>query len=248
VFTAADRDRTRQYVIDMARGDGRIVAGAELGSAVAGLADRWSDLDLTFALAAGVEPFAVLDSWAGQLANEHGAVQLFDLQSVATTYRVFLFPNNLQVDVSVTPLAIAQMGPKFRMLFGDAVESVQAPELNPREVFGLAVHHVLRTRVCIERHRYWAALYALGELRNETLTLACLTRGLAPRYARAVDELPEGVLEMAADTVARSVEPSELLRALTHGVELLLSVASGPIADAAVLAPQLYELTRAELR
>jgi len=247
VFTVEERERVREHVIAMARHDPRIVAGAELGSAVAGLADRWSDLDLTFAVADGVPIDSVLDDWAARLATDVGAVQLFDLVSVATTYRVFLLPSNLQVDVSVTPGAIAQMGPKFRLLFGDAVNEVRSPPLVAQEVFGLAVHHALRTRVCIERARWFAALYSLGELRNETLSLACLGRGLAAKYARAVDELPDTLLSVATRSVARSLERDELLRALGHGIDLLLTVAAERD-DLPDMTANLHMLTQPDLR
>jgi hypothetical protein len=51
-----------------------------------------------------------------RLERDGGAVRLFDLQSLDTTYRVFLFPDSLLVDLSFTAGAVAQSGPKFNML------------------------------------------------------------------------------------------------------------------------------------
>src|SRR5206468_2343587 len=81
--------------------------------------------------------------------------------------------------------------------------------------------HALRSRFGIERGRLWSAHYYIGELRNETLSLACLNRGLPARYARGFDALPAAVLKDAATASPRSLEPTELRRALNCGIALL---------------------------
>ena len=231
MFTVEERERVRAALIEFARQDARVIAGAEVGSLTgpAGAAgvggDRWSDLDLTFGLAAGVEPRALLDDWAAVLAAEWDAVALFDLTSVATLYRVFLFPGNLQVDLSATAGGVARMGPKFQLLFGDAVRDDSPPRLEAGEIFGLCVHHALRSRVCIERGRLWTAQFSISELRHETLALAAAARGLPTRYGRAFHELPDDLVGRAADTLVRSINTVELNRALAAAIELLLDVA-----------------------
>jgi hypothetical protein len=231
MFTVEDRNRVRAALIEFAQQDERVVAGAEVGSltGAAGAAsvggDRWSDLDLTFGLAPGVEPRALLDDWTAHLAEKWDAVALFDLGSVATLYRVFLFPGNLQVDLSATPGGVARMGPKFRLLFGDAVRDDSPPRVEAGEIFGLCVHHALRSRVCIERGRLWTAEFSISELRHETLALAAASRGLPTRYGRAYHELPDALVGRAAETLVRSVDVGELNRALTAAIGLLLDVA-----------------------
>jgi hypothetical protein len=254
MFTVEERGEVRAALIELARSDARVVAGAEVGSLsgaveAAGLGDRWSDLDLTFGLEPGVSPVDVLDDWAGALAERWGAVRLFDLQSVDTLYRVFLFPGWLQVDLSATPGGVSQMGPKFRMLFGDAVRRDVAPKPVGSELYGLCVHHALRTRVSIERGRMWAAEFWIGELRHEALALASVLRGLPARYARSFHELPEPMMELAAASLVGSVERDELLRALAAAVELLVRVAADlEVGDEAVMpADRLRVLARADL-
>jgi len=43
----------RERLLELARADPRVVAGAAVGGTVTGASDRWSDLDLTFAIAEG---------------------------------------------------------------------------------------------------------------------------------------------------------------------------------------------------
>jgi len=56
VFNIEDRNRLRDWVVDMASSDPRVVAGALLGSLALDEGDRWSDLDIMFAVAAPPEP------------------------------------------------------------------------------------------------------------------------------------------------------------------------------------------------
>jgi len=210
----------------MARIDPRVIAAAEVGSLTETTGDEWSDLDLTFGVAPRPDVSVVLRDWTAQLEREHGAVRLFDLQSLETTYRVFLFPGGLQVDLSFTGGAVAQTGPKFKPLFGTAVKRYALPQVDLRDVFGLCVHHALRARVGVERGKVWSAQYYVHELRHETLSLACLRRDLPARYARGFDDLPRELLEDAVQTLPRSLEPNELLRALGCAIQLLITEAA----------------------
>jgi hypothetical protein len=226
LFTVEQRDRVRTALIDMARADERIIAGAEVGSMTQTTGDRWSDLDLTLGVAPAHTVDEVLRDWTANLERDHDAVRLFDLQAGPTVYRVFLFPGGLQVDLSLTPEAAAQTGPQFNLLFGDHVEQYPVAQLDPNDVFGLCVHHALRARIGIERSRLWSAQFYVHELRHETLSLACLQRGLNARYARGFDALPFDVLEQAKPTLPSSLAPAELQRALTAAIEMLINEAA----------------------
>jgi hypothetical protein len=241
MFSVEERERLAHDLVEMARADVRILGAAQVGSLTLSAGDRWSDLDLTFGLMPGYAVDEVLREWTERLERERGAVRLFDLQSLDTTYRVFLFPGGLQVDVSFTPGAVAQTGPKFALLFGTIVKQYDVPPLDPLEVFGLCVHHALRARVGVERDRLWSAQYYVHELRHETLSLACLRRDLPARYARGFDELPRDVLERAALSLPQSLAPSELLRALRSAIGLLVAEAAD-IETLPLVIPTLDEL------
>ena len=79
MFTVEFRDRVRRHALAMAAADPRVVAGAVVGSMALAEGDRWSDLDLTFAVADEAPLKKVLDEWTRQLVAEFDAVQLFDL-------------------------------------------------------------------------------------------------------------------------------------------------------------------------
>src|SRR2546426_560451 len=120
VFTVEQRDALRKHMLQLAEEDERVVAGAAVGSLAVNGGDRFSDLDLTFGIADDVPATEVLDDWTRTLIGERDAVHLADLERGPTTYRVFLLPDALQFDLSMTPAAqFRPAGPRFRLLFGE---------------------------------------------------------------------------------------------------------------------------------
>jgi hypothetical protein len=223
MFTIHDRDRVRDYVLQLAASDARVVAGAVVGSLALSEGDRWSDLDLTFGVDDQIPVLDVLEDWTGKLVAEFEAAHLFDLPSGASIYRVFLLPGCLQFDLSFTPASrFGASGPKFKLLFGNAVERSYTPPPIADELFGYAVHHVLRARFCIERGRYWQAEYWISSTRDHALSLACRRRGLNAYYGRGFDDLPAEVREPFKSTLVTSLERDELMRALRSTIERLL--------------------------
>ncbi|MGZ3680996.1 MAG: hypothetical protein ACXVDI_20750 [Ktedonobacterales bacterium] len=248
MFSVEDRNRVRDRVLALASSDPRVVAGAVVGSLALHEGDRWSDLDLTFAVVDSVPVLGVLNDWTRTLVDEFNAVHLFDLPAGASIYRVFMLPGCLQFDLSFTPAAaFGATGPKFRLLFGEAVAKPYRPAPSPHELFGYAVHHALRARFCIERGRVWQAEYWLSAVRDYALHLACLRRDLPAREGRGFDDLPADVLDAFQGALVRSVDPDELLRALGVAVAGLLREAA-QVAQLREIAtniePQLRELTR----
>jgi hypothetical protein len=246
MFSMSDRDRIRDRVLQLAASDARVVAGAVVGSLALSEGDRWSDLDLTFAVADNLPMLEVLEDWTRRLVVEFGAAHLFDLPSGASIYRVFLLPGCLQFDLSFTPASkFGANGPKFRMLFGNSVEKPYAQPPSAHELFGYAVHHALRARFCIERGRYWQAEYWVSGTRDYALSLACRRRGLPANEGRGYDELPAGVRNAFTSALATSLERDELLRALGCAIEALLREADEVHELAAKVEPQLRTLTGA---
>ncbi len=223
MFSISDRDRVRDHVLQLAAADARVVAGAVVGSLALDEGDRWSDLDLTFAVADHLPVADVLADWTRDLVETFDVVELFDLPSGTTIYRVFLLPGCLQFDLSFTPASqFGPRSPKFRLLFGSSVEKPFTPPPPARELFGDGVHHALRARFCIERGRYWQAEYWISGVRDYALSLACRRRGLPAHYGRGFDELPADVRDLFLKALVTSLEREALLRALGCAVEGLL--------------------------
>jgi len=185
VFTVEQRDALRERVLRLAKEDERVVAGAAVGSLAVGDGDRFSDLDLTFGIADHVAVTEVLDDWTTTLIDELGALQLADLVRDPTIYRVFLLPDALQFDLSMTPAAhFRPAGPRFRLLFGETAAGEPEVPRQPgglfiptpavaADIFGWGVIYALHARACIERGRVWQAEHYVGAVRDHGLSLAC---------------------------------------------------------------------------
>ena len=243
MFTVQDRERLRERVLQMAASDERVVAGAVVGSLALGPGDRWSDLDLTFAVSDSVPVSEVLEDWSRAIISEFGAAQLFDLPSGPSIYRVFLLPGCLQFDLSFTPASkFGATSPKFRLLFGEAVGRAPLAAPPAREMFGYAVHHAVRARFCLERGRAWQAEYWISATRDQALSLACLRRGLPAREGRGFDELPMETRDAFQSALVGSLEAGELLRALSAVISLLLQESTDVRELAGQVEPWLREL------
>ena len=260
VFTVDQRDALRARMLQVAEEDERVVAGAAVGSLAVGSGDRFSDLDLTFGIADTSSVADVLADWTHTLAEERGAIRLADLEVGPTIYRVFLLPDALQFDLSMTPARdFRPAGPRFQLLFGEtAAEEPDAPARPPgalsiptpaiaEVIFGWAVIYALHARACIERGRVWQAEHYVGTVRDHALALACLSRGLVAVQARAYDDLPPETLARFDGTHVASHRPEALRHALAASVTALVDTAAeADLPHADVVADRLSEIAAME--
>src|SRR4051794_33827414 len=245
VFTVEPRDALRERVLRLAEADERAVAGAAVGSLALGGGDRYSDLDLTFAIADDGPIADVLDDWTRTLIDELDAVHLVDLGRGPTTYRVFLLPDALQFDLSLTPAAqFLPAGPRFRLLFGETSGDAELPQpAAATDLFGWGVVYALHTRSCIERGRLWQAEHYAGAVRDHALSLACLRHGLPAVQARGYDDLPAEMLTRFEGTHVVSLDTDALRRALAASVDALVREgAEARLPHADTVAQRLAEL------
>ena len=241
MFTPEERERIRDRVFELARSDARVSGGALTGSAVAGTADRWSDVDTSFGIAEGQDLEAVLADWTAELDREFGVVHHWDLRVPPTIYRVLLMPGGLELNVVVTPAAeFGAHGPNFRLLFG---ESVEHPPERPPDVgllIGWSWVYALSARTAIERGQLWKAENYVSAVRDHALALACVRHGEPHTYGRGFDRLPADVLALYEDALVQSADTAELRRALAVATERFL----GEVAE---VEPELAERLRPPL-
>jgi hypothetical protein len=246
VFTVGQRDELRERVLRLARDDERVVAGAAVGSLAVDRGDHLSDLDLTFGVADGVPLAEVLDDWTRILADEREAVHLTDLERSPTIYRVFLLPEALQFDLSVTPAArFRPGGPRFRLLFGETAAGEPRFPSPPhaKDLFGWGVIYALHARACIERGRLWQAEHYVGAVRDHALSLACLREGVTAVQARGYDDLSPEALARFGGTHVVAVEAGALRPALAASVRALVREGSqARLPHAEIVAKRLTEL------
>jgi hypothetical protein len=227
MFTIEARDELRDRVLEIARADRRVVAAAEVGSLALGGGDRWSDIDLTFGVDDTVDVANVLDDWTATFVEELDGIELFDLAVGSSIYRVFMFPECLQLDVSVTFASeFRPRSPKFRLIYGQA-GAMQVPD--PPAAAGLlgwAVLYARHARVCLERGLWWQSEHCISSMRQHALSFACRRRDLPADYGRGVDRLPVDVRDRFASSLVVAYEPQALKQALKGCVAALSAEAA----------------------
>lgn len=221
MFTVEERERVRARLLELARADDGITAAAVTGSEATGESDRWSDVDLAFAVRGDLA--RAIERWTDRLHGDLGALHHWDLPFGATVYRVFLLPSGLEVDLAFCPEAeFGARGPAWRTVFGAGGGVVPPPPPERDGLVGLAWHHVLHARACIERGRPWQAVHWLAGAREQVLALACLRLGQPVRHARGADRLPAEATHALRATLVASLDEAELRRAVAAAAAALL--------------------------
>ncbi len=226
VFSLGQRRELRESLVAAGRADERIRAAAVVGSAAAHREDEWSDIDLAFRLAPGLEPAAVADAWTPRMYDDHGAVDHLDVCSGSTLFRVFLLSSSMQVDLSFWPWErFAATGDSFRLLFGEANRPRASRLPAPRALIGMGWLYALHARSSIARSRNLQALYMVDGVRDQVVSLACLRHGLPADQGRGVDDLPPDVIETIAATLVPGLRRSDLSEALSKALTALIDEA-----------------------
>jgi hypothetical protein len=243
VFTERERDEVRDRLLDLARADPAVAGAAVTGSHATGAADQWSDIDLALGISGSLE--AAISRWTQRLYSQFGAVHHWDRPAGPSVYRVFLLPDWLEADIGFMPAdAFGASGPSWRLVFGQAASPASPTPPDKRTLAGLAWHHALHARICVERDRRWQAEYWIGAIRAELLALACLRRGYPSPHAKGAHLLAPSDTAALEATLVRSLDRAELKRAL--GAALVALAAEFELTDpdlARRLTPMLAELT-----
>jgi hypothetical protein len=168
---------------------------------------------------------------------------------------VFVLPESLQLDLSMTPAAqFRPAGPRFRLLFGETAPAEQpapaavgslfiATPAVDADVFGWGVIYALHARACIERGRVLQAEHYVGAVRDHALSLACLREGVTAVQARGYDDLSAETRAEFDGTHVGRLEPEALRFALRASVRALLREGErGEVPNADVVAERLDEL------
>jgi hypothetical protein len=225
VFTAEARDRLRDGLLERAARDPFISGAAITGSASEGRDDRWSDIDLAFAVADAAALPDVLADWTVHMYERHLALHHYDVTWGAWIYRVFFLPGTLRVDLAFVPASeFRALAPTFRLVFGTSNEPRHSPAqaADAAGLIGLAWLYAIHARTCIARGKLWQAEYMIGALRDTALAMACIRHGLPSVHGRGIDLLPEDMLAGFEGSLVRRLEPDELSRAFQAAIRGLL--------------------------
>jgi predicted nucleotidyltransferase len=207
LYTPEDRDEVAKRILVLLREDERIEQAELSGSGTTGYVDRWSDVDIVVIAAEGVDHRKLADAWTARMYELLPVVHDFRVSFGEDHVRGLLLDNFLEVDLGFQ----ASREPREEGWTGLGVE--------PDREAGFAWHDVLHAVVAIRRGRPWRAHYYLGLLRWRTLSLA----GADMSEYKGVDDLRPELLEALTETLPRSLEAAELIRATRLVVPLFFA-------------------------
>jgi hypothetical protein len=214
IFTPEERGQLRSDLLNYARADARISAGAITGSAATGQENRWSDIDLAFGVGDALALPDVLSDWTALMYDRHRALHHHDVKAGAWIYRVFFLASTLQVDLAFVPDSeFRALAPSFRLMFGKENEPQHASPQLASEIVGWGWLYALHARSSIARRKLWQAEYMISGVRDHVLALACIRHGLPSVHGRGIDRLPSDVLGGFEGAMVRQLEIAELTRA-----------------------------------
>jgi hypothetical protein len=219
MYTAEERARLRDELLRDAAEDRRIGGAALTGSAAEGREDRWSDVDLAFGVAEGVDLEQVVADWTAKMYDRHQAMHHVDVRAGAWLYRVFLRRDTMQVDLAFVPAAeFRALGPSFRMVSGTAQEAQHMPQPDAGWLIGMAWLYALHVRSALARRKLWQAEYMIGGVRDHALALACVRLGLPAAHGRGMDQLPVEVTKPFEESLVGRLEAGEMARAFRAAI------------------------------
>jgi predicted nucleotidyltransferase len=208
LFTPEERDAAAAQLLELLRQDARVRRAELSGSGTEGYTDRWSDVDLFVTVADGVDQREVADSWIAQVYEALPVLHHFAVAFGDHHVRGFLLENLLEIDIGFQPAS---------------EEKREWPGPDAESEAGFAWHDSLHAAVAVARGRPWRAQYYVGLLRWRTLTLATDRLGLEFSEYKDVDDLPDEVLAPLADSLPRSLEAGELMRATWAATQAFLA-------------------------
>jgi hypothetical protein len=230
MFTEQERSATLERTLALAREDPRIEAAVLTGSLGAGRADRWSDIDLDLIVADTESGEAVAADWVARAYAELSIVHHYETAFGSTLVRGLFLGNGLLLDLAFTPGAEFSAWAAVMVAF-DRVGRVTKAAANPTSwsekpdtsaEAAFAWHDILHARTAIERGRPWQAVYFVQRVRNRTLALAAVRRGLDADDFKEVDGLPDEATSDAEASLVGDLRPDTLRRALASAAGAFL--------------------------
>lgn len=228
LYTPARRQDLLDRLLAALEADTRLAGVVLVGSGAIGFHDRYSDLDLSVAVAAGEDVLAVWRSWRPRVAELApvlaGAEVIYSTESCL---HVLLLEGFLEVDLGFNSLAsMVAKRPEWRVVFDrtGVLEEQMArtwaarPQEAPEEYLARRLdgiwHHVMKAAVAICRQQPWAAVEAIQLIRGRALDLACQRLGLESRDGRTAHRLPPESRQRLELTLPADTGAAELARAL----------------------------------
>jgi predicted nucleotidyltransferase len=227
-FSPEERQSVLDRILLALRSDSRIAGVLIVGSGAGGFEDRYSDIDLSVVVAEEDEVLPVFGEWRGWIEQLFPIVHRFEITYGPSNYlHGFLLDGYLELNIGFLCLAnLSARRERWEVAFDRSgkIEGImqsswaERPQTDIRAAYLRRLnsiwHYIIQVAVALERGQPWRALHELEQIRNRTVELAGLRRGLETRHFRQVDRMPEEFLAELKETLVSTTDSADIMRAL----------------------------------
>ena len=234
LFTPADRESAKEYLVNLAKENTEIIAGVLLGSASYGYIDELSDIDFCVVVD-HEENIEKTMSYMHKGVRAYRTLFCFE-QLTQRRLQVYLLDNYLEINISFQPAnniyikkgnwkvvmdnsgvieaeinkswAAYQEAQKEKAISNDVHEKVKS---YANEVW----HFLFHCAIAIKRKKYWRVIGELDIVRNRLIELKGLRYSVSTGRHREVDNLPEHELNIIRMTMVSDTSRETLIRCLS---------------------------------
>ena len=240
MYTAESRQQVLDGVVSAFKKDERVTGVILVGSGVYGFKDEYSDIDMTVVVAGELEQ--VYADWKKSIYGLFPIVSHFEAVKGSGVYLYgFLLEGFLELDISFQRLKdLYARRPHWKVLDDTSgkIEDHMKEHVRKRKAvnkekrlryyLGEIWWYIVHAGFAIKRKHYVKAMFHIENVRDITITLKGISRGLKTsrdsRF-RESDQLSQDFISKVSKAQTRSLEEAELVRALTAASELFFSEA-----------------------
>jgi hypothetical protein len=232
IYDSAYREQALSRITEALNNDDRIGGALLVGSGSQGFLDRYSDVDIAVLVCDEAELEEVYADWWNVVCSLLSVISAF--KSPPRHLYGFFLDRFMELDMSFQKKQeLYEYSPNWRILFDKygIISSLMKPKPKP-DVNMLAAHekrvqdswyYVIHCISSIQRNQLLRASLFIRLLRDETVLMAGLSRGLETSvnsYFDETDKLPTEVKRRLYDSFPTNMKPSELFRALKTVVDV----------------------------
>jgi predicted nucleotidyltransferase len=228
LFTPEERQRVLENLLNALQTDNRIAGVLIVGSSAVGFEDIYSDIDLSVVVSEKKNVFPVFSEWREKITKLFPVIHCFEATFGPNNFlHGFLLDGFLELDIGFLCLAnLSAKRERWKVAFDhsgrieDIMQSswenkpqqdIQADYLSRINSIWHYITHVI---IALKRGQPWRAFHYLEVIRNRTIEVAGLRRGLDTGHFRQVDQMPENLLSELQQTLVSNLDAGDIMAAL----------------------------------
>jgi len=228
IFSPEKRQRYLDRILTALQADNRIAGVLIVGSGAVGFDDIYSDIDLCVVVAKETDLPTVFREWKDKIETLLPVIHFFEVNYGPNNYLYgFLLDGFVELDMGFVCLTnLSARRERWKVAFDRSgkIENImrsswkKKSQPDIRSIYQSRInsiwHYIIHVVVALKRNQPWRALHYLEVIRNRTIELAGLRRGLETKHFRQVDQMPKQFLAELQQTLVSNMDPVNIMQAL----------------------------------